>query len=815
MSDIEKLLGAMSLEEKIALLGGRDVWHTAPIPRVGIPAIKVSDGPNGVRGASRDLGPQAVCLPVGTALGATWNVDLVERLGKLLAEEVRLKSAHILLAPTVNIHRTPVAGRNFECFAEDPYLSGKLATAYIDGLQNNGAGACIKHFVCNDQEYERHSISVEVDERPLHEIYLEPFRLAIRDAKPWAVMSAYNRINGVFASEHDPLLKEILKGAWGFDGLVMSDWFGTYTPDVPASGVDLEMPGPARWMAGEHVLNALEQETLDFDALDDKVRRILRTAQKAGAFEQPVIAAERGEDRSDQRRLTREAAQETIVLLTNRDILPLHDKEIKTIAVIGELARWPNVMGGGSSQINAHPVVSPFEGIRSRAGDDIEVLYAPGCFMRKTYPALDPATLTTRDGQSGLRIRIFDNLDFSGEAAYEARTRLTSFAWFDKAVPNVNQGRFCVRLCGLFNPVESGRHTFSLSGIGESELTIDGELVLVSRSVDFGQGQKIYEMELQAGNSIMMQLDFRWEGEPLFRSFHLGHLPPQPDDLIADALAIAEKADVVVVLAGLTHEWESEGFDRTDMRLPSGQNELIAQTAAVNPNTIVVLNAGSAVEMPWVNDVRAVVEQWYNGQECGHALADILFGDENPSGKLPTTFPKRLADNPAYINYPGENGQVHYGEGIFVGYRYYDKKDLEPLFPFGHGLSYTKFGYDNLRLSAERITSAGKLLISCDVSNIGQRAGKEIVQLYVADRDSSLARPQKELKAFTKVGLDVGESKTVTFELDEEAFWFYDAAQGGWRTEAGEFEILIGASSRDLRLRGLVTLVEGSSIGPI
>ena len=806
MSDIEVLISEMGLDEKIAVLAGKDLWHTVPIARVGIPTIKVTDGPNGVRGASRDLGPPSVCLPVGTALGATWNVDLIERIGGLLAEEVRLKSAHILLAPTVNIHRTPIAGRNFECFSEDPYLSGQMATAYINGIQKNGAGACIKHFVCNDQEYQRHSISAEVNERPLREIYLEPFRLAIRGAKPWSVMSAYNRINGQFASENDKLLKTILKEEWGFDGLVISDWFGTYTPDVPAGGLDLEMPGPARWMAAGIVQAALDRGDLTMEALDDKVRRLLRTAERAGAFDNPEIAPEKGSDRPDLRRLTREAARETIVLLTNHNILPLNESNINSIAVIGELAHWPNVMGGGSSQIKAHPIVSPLEGIRSRAGEKIEVLYSPGCFMRKTYPVLDPATLKTATGEAGLTMQIFDNLDFSGESAYSAIVDKTSFGWWGNSVPTVNQDRFCVRLSGFFNPLETGLHSLGLSGIGESRLTIDGKLVLENKTTDYEEKQKTIELALESGKSYRLQLDYLWDGNAQNRSFHIGHLPPQPADLVADAVSIAKRADVVILLAGLTLEWEAEGFDRRDMRLPSGQDELIAKVAAVNPNTIVVLNAGSAVEMPWINNVSAVVEQWYNGQECGNALADVLFGDSNPSGKLPTTFPKRLEDNPAYINYPGENGQVHYGEGLFVGYRYYDKKDVEPLFPFGHGLSYTEFKYENLQVSASAFNAAEGVNVSFNLSNVGAHAGQEIVQLYVADSHATVARPEKELKAFAKVALAPGEIKRVAFQLDQEAFWFYDPAHGGWRTEAGEFEILIGASSRDLRLREVIIM---------
>ena len=809
MTDIEKLISEMTLDEKIAMLAGADLWHTVPNERLGIPAIKVSDGPNGARGAWNNLSPSSACLPVGMALGATWNVALLEQLGGLLAEEVQAKGAHILLAPTVNIHRTPIAGRNFECFAEDPYLSGQMATAYINGIQDRGVGACIKHFVCNDQEFERMSISAQVQERPLRELYLEPFRLAVRAAKPWAVMSAYNKVNGTWASENDTILKEILKQEWAFEGLVMSDWFGTYTPAVPAGGLDLEMPGPARWMSAGHVQAALDSGTLTLDALDDKVRRILRIVQTAGAFENPTLPAERSVDQPHQRQLLREAAQETIVLLTNQnELLPLQPQKLTRIAVIGELARWPNIMGGGSSQVTPHYVVSPLEGIVNRLGGEVEVRYAPGCFIHKMPPGLDPETLTTRDGQPGLELALYDNLDFSGEAAYTAVTPRTNFGWFDNSVPNVNQERFCMRLTGAFTPKESGQHTLGLSSVGQSRLFIDGDLVLDNWGEMQSNSEKTISPHLNAGQAYAIQLEFRWEGDPRWRTVRLGHMPPHAADLMAEAVALAQESDVVIVVAGLTSEWESEGYDRVDMSLPGDQDALIAQVAAVNPQTIVVLNTGSAVAMPWVDQVTAVIAQWYNSQECGNALADILFGDVSPSGKLPTTFPKRLEDNPAYLNYPGENGQVLYGEGLFVGYRYYDKKDVMPLFPFGHGLSYTRFEYSDLQLSASQFATSEGLKVQCQVRNAGARPGKEVVQLYVRDVQSSLVRPEKELKAFAKVSLEAGETKTVTFTLDQEAFWFYNPAAGGWQVEPGEFEILLGASSRDIRLRAAVEVVQ-------
>ena len=741
------------------------------------------------------------------ALGATWNCDLLEKVGAALAEEVRAKGAHILLAPTVNIHRTPIAGRNFECYSEDPYLSGQLASAYIHGIQGNGAGACIKHFVCNDQEFERRSISAQVEERPLREIYLEPFRLAVRGAKPWAVMSSYNRINGTYASENDTTLKVVLKGEWGFDGIVMSDWGGTYTAAVPTGGLDLEMPGPACWMSVENAMRALAAGTLTEADLDDKIRRLLRTIERAGAFEHPALLEERSQDRPEHRRLIREAAQETIVLLTNRKILPLSPKKVQTIAVIGQLARWPNVMGGGSSRVTPHYVVSPLEGIRARVGDNATVKYGIGCLINKRLPLPDPDCLQGEDGQKGLTLRAYDNLDFSGSPAYEKVADWRTFDWFNNSVPHVHPERFSVRLTGTFTAREGGVHTFSLTSVGQSRLYLDGKILIDNREASPSNSESIATKPLKAGQSCALKVEFRCEGDGLRRSLRLGHLPPHPADPISAAVRLARKADVVIVVAGLTAEWESEGFDRADMDLPGDQNELIEKVAAANPNTIVVLNSGSAVRMPWVDRVAAVLEQWYNSQECGHALADVIFGDVNPSGKLPTTFPRRLEDNPAFINYPGENGKVLYGEGLFVGYRYYDTKDIAPLFPFGHGLSYTSFEYSPLSLDAESFTAEGGLDVHLEVRNTGKRPGKEIVQLYVHDVSSALMRPEKELKAFAKVDLVPGKGKPIDFHLDREAFWYYNPAKGGWITEPGVFEILVGASSRDIRSSARVRLL--------
>ena len=805
MSQIDELLQQMTIEEKISMLAGADLWHSVPVPRLGIPQFRVTDGPNGARGAWGSMGPSSVATPVGIALGATWNPDLVEKVGNVLGDELKAKGAHILLAPTVNIHRTPIAGRNFECYSEDPFLSGMLASAYIKGIQSKNVGACIKHFVANDQEYERFSISSEVDERTLREIYLEPFRIAIRNAKPWAVMSAYNRVNGTYACENDHTLLEILKGEWKYEGMVMSDWFGTYDKDVPNGGLDLEMPGAARWMSEEHVKRALDDGPLTEEMLDDKVRRLLRVIETARLFANPELQPERAENKPGHRKIIREAAREAIVLLKNNGTLPL--KKVKSIAVIGPNAQTAQILGGGSSSVTPHYAISPFEGIKNRAGDKIKVQAAPGCFIYKTLPAPAPETLSTADGRRGLRLRLFNGTEFGGEPVYQDITTRTQYGWFENTVPNVDQEAFSLVLEGSFTPQESGMQTLALSMVGWGKLYLDEKLIIDHTADSDMARQLTADLKLEGGKAYPLRIEYSWKGNPRWRSLSFGHQPPHAKDLIAEAVKLARNSDVVVVVAGLTHEWESEGFDREDMKLPGAQDELIERVVKANRNTIVVLNAGSPVEMPWIDKVPAVLQLWYNSQEQGNALADVLFGDVNPSGKLPTTFPVRLQDNPAYINYPGENGKVRYGEGIFVGYRYYDKKEIEPLFPFGHGLSYTTFQYSNLRLSAKSLTPNELLKVRLDVTNSGKVTGKEVIQLYVRDVNATVARPPKELKAFAKVELAPKQTKTISFTLDREAFWFFDVAANTWNIEAGDFEILIGSSSRDIRLRETFVLL--------
>ncbi len=805
---ITSWLEALTLEEKVAMLAGESAWFTMPVERLGIPRVKVTDGPNGARGegSSGTHKTTAACFPVGIALAATWNRALIEQVGIALAEETRTKSAHMLLAPTVNTHRSPVNGRNFECYSEDPYLTAQIAVAYINGVQSQGVGATIKHFVCNDSEFQRNTISSEVGDRALREIYLPPFKAAVRDAGVWAVMTAYNRVNGTYVSEHDALVNGILKGEWGFDGLVMSDWTGTYSA-IPAVkyGVDLEMPGPTRWR-GAPIVTAVENGEIDISVIDDHVERLLRTAIRVDAENWLATDPEQSIDAPAHRALARQVATEAIVLLKNDPaVLPLDAQKLQSVAIIGPNAKVAQIMGGGSSQVPAHYRVTPFEGVLSKLSQATRVDYELGCVNGRMLPVLDETHLTpTRAEGEGLYVEYFDNLDLDGEPVQTLLAANTQQIWFDENPLHIQT--FSARFSGTFTAAVDGPHGFSLTSNGPTRVWLDGEILFDHWIQTPGQrglfspaaNEIMIEIDMVAGQAVTLVIEHSQGKNRSFYGFRLGCRMPDVRPSIKRAAAIAAQADVALVFAGLNGDWESEGGDRLDMDLAGEQDALIAAVAAANPNTVVVLNTGSPITMPWLDDVAAVVQAWFGGQELGNAVADVLFGDANPSGKLTETFPLRLVDNPAFINYPGENGRVHYGEGIFVGYRYYEKKQIAPLFPFGFGLSYTTFAYDNLRLSANEITPDQTLIVEIDITNTGSRAGQEVVQLYVRDVTSNLMRPPKELKGFAKVALEPGETRTVAMTLDRDSLAYYDDLMQQWFAEAGEFEVLVGSSSADI-----------------
>lgn len=685
--DIKKIISEMTLEEKAGLCSGLDVWHTKGIDRLDIPSIMMADGPHGLRKQTKsglELGAKksvpATCFPTASALACSWDRKLIRKVGEALGEECNAEKVDILLGPGTNIKRSPLCGRNFEYYSEDPYLSSEIAASFIQGVQSQGVGTSLKHFAANNQEYLRMVIDVIVDERTLREIYLASFEGAVKKSQPWTVMCSYNRLNGEYCSEKRSLLNDILKEEWGFEGFVVSDW-GAVNDRVQglAAGLELEMPSSGG-VRDKEIVDAVKAGKLPESVLDQAVERMLKIIFKAADNNKKGIPY----DKEKHHQLAREVAAECIVLLKNEDgILPL--KKEGTIAIIGDFAKNPRYQGGGSSHVNPAKLDNAYEEINKIIGGSGKALYAKGY----------------HDDMSG----------------------------------------------GIF---------------GSKEFTSESDL---------------------------------------------------PDDgLIREAQEIAAKADTAIVFAGLPESYESEGFDRKHMRIPEGHRKLIEAVADVQKNTVVVLSNGSPVEMPWLDKVKGVLECYLGGQAGGGAVADILFGIKNPSGKLAETFPVRLNDNPSFLNFPGDNKKVEYREGIFVGYRYYDTKGIAPLFPFGHGLSYTNFEYTDIALDKAQISDNESVKISVKVKNTGNMKGKEIIQVYVRDVESTVIRPVKELKGFEKVELAPGEEKTVEITLDKRAFAYYNTEIGDWHVESGEFEILVGRSSADIVLREKITVNSTVSI---
>lgn len=802
MSDrIEQLADQMTLEEQVAILSGEDFWSVPAIARLGIGKLRVTDGPNGARGGGSLIGGvKSASFPVGIALGATWNTQLVHEIGAALADEVKSKQAHMLLAPTVNIHRSVTNGRNFECYSEDPILSGALAVAYIVGLQEQGIGATIKHFVGNESEIERTTISSEIDERALREIYLIPFEWVVKKAQTWGVMSSYNRLNGTFTSEHNWLLTDVLRGDWGYDGIVMSDWFGSHsTEQTVNAGLDLEMPGPSR-DRGQKLLDAIQSGAVSPKTLRLRVIAMLRLMERVGSLDDHRDFHEAANDRPEHRALIRRAGAEAAVLLKNNGVLPL--KGDGTIAVIGPNAKIAQIMGGGSAQLNAHYRVSPWEGLVSALGED-RLTYAPGCTNHRFEPLL----------RGRFKVEYFANETLSGEPAHIGEQDEAQAFW----IGNVGGGKvdplhFSARLTGSFTPEVSGEYRVGIYAAGFGKVFVDGKLV-ADAATNWTKGRTFFEegcdevvgtIHLEAGRSYEVVITFVTKNFATLglAAFAAGIGRPLGDDAIAEAVRLARNADTALVFIGRNGEWDTEGSDLPSIDLPGRQNELVAAIANANPNTIVVLQTGGPVEMEWIGSVRALLQAWYPGQEAGNAIADVLTGAAEPSGRLPQTFPVRWADNPAHSQdrevYPGLEGKVRYEEGIFVGYRHYDRLGMTPLFPFGFGLGYAQFELGGLSVDDSAFEADGAVSVEATVSNVSDREGAAVVQLYVSDDAASDPRPAKELKAFAKVKLAAGESRQVTLTLDARAFAFFRPQARHWLVEDGSFTLRVGLSSADL-----------------
>ncbi len=794
---VEDLLQRMTLEEKALLTTGESYMDTRRIERLGIPALKMTDGPHGVRW------DKTTCFPTDLGLAATWDPALVRRVGVALAEETLARGRNVILGPCINIHRDARGGRNFESFGEDPYLAGRMAVAYVLGVQSRKVGTSTKHFAVNNQEWERMTISAEIDERTLREIYLPAFKAAVQEGKTVTIMAAYNRVSGLYCCAQPRLLTDILKNEWGFKGLVVSDWGAVHgTVDSALAGLDLEMPGPGPFF-GEPLLKAVQNGEVSEEILNDKVRRILRVIFSLGLFEKPDRQDEGRVDTPGHRALARESGAAGLVLLKNeKRVLPFDRQAVKSIAVIGPNAAILRTGGGGSSSVNPTYTVSPLDGLKNAAGK-IAIRFSEGCILPGDLTPIPSEELCPPDGKEGehgLRGEYFTNANLEGQPVLTRVDSQVNFDWGPGSPgPDIPPDYFSVRWTGRLTPAHSGSYTLGITSDDGCRLWLDGKL-LFDYWVNQAGITRSAEVELEAGRAYEIRAEyFEQTGNAMVR---LGWAYAG-NRLIAEAAKLAAESDVAVVFAGISYQQEGEGFDRADLELPGEQNELIAAVARANPRTVVVLNNGTPLNMTaWIDQVPAVIEAFYPGQEGGNAIADVLFGDVNPSGKLPMTLPRRLEDTPAFAHYPGRDGKVHYREGLMVGYRYYDTREVAPLFPFGHGLSYTEFTYSNLQISADANEQNYRINVSVDVANTGRRAGAEVVQLYVRDVQSSLERPQKELKAFQKVALRPGEKKTVQLALDRSALEFYDPARNAWIAEPGEFEILVGRSSRDIRLKG-------------
>lgn len=755
--NIEALLDRMSLEEQVSLLAGEDFWTTVAIDRLGIPKIKVTDGPNGARGGGSLVGGvKATCYPVAIALGATWNPDLVAEMGTSLGGQVKSKGASVLLAPTVNIHRSGLNGRNFECYSEDPVLTASLAVAYIKGVQSQGVAATIKHYAGNESEVERQTMSSEIDERALREIYLPPFEQAVKKAAVMAVMSSYNRLNGTYTSEHNWLLTDVLRAQWGFDGIVMSDWFGSHsTAETVNAGLDLEMPGPSRDRS-DKLVDAVRQGSVTPETVRAAAGRILTLLQRVGALEAAPDLSEHAHDLPQDCALIRKLGADGAVLLKNEDdVLPLAKTGLRRIAVIGPNAAEARVMGGGSAQINAHYSISPLDGLRAALDGVIEVSHAVGCSNGRLAQLFN----------GSIEARYYQGSGCQGEPLVIVNEQNGEFFWFDLPSPDLSLKDFSVRMTGTFTPEADGPYVFGMTNAGFAKLYVDDGLV-IDGATDWTRGENFFGtanseireiLDLQAGRSYTITVDYLSPPPADYginiTAIRFGIEKVLGDDAVQDAVATAENADVALICVGRNGQWDTEGLDLPDMRLPGRQEELIERVSAANPNCIVILQTGGPVEMPWLDKVRAVLQLWYPGQELGHAVADMLFGDQEPGGRLPQTFPRQLTDNAAMTGdptvYPGRDGHVRYAEGVFVGYRHHDARDVEPLFPFGFGLGYTTFLWEAAKASTTVMTDDG-IEIVVGVTNTGTRAGSDVVQLYVTPPASDIDRPVKELRAFAK-----------------------------------------------------------------
>ncbi len=805
---VADLMARLTLAEKVTLLAGASSFALHGVERLGIPSLRMSDGPTGVRSIK---GEAATVFPVGVAVAATWNPQTARDVAAAIGREARALGEHVVLAPTINMMRIPTWGRNFETYSEDPYLAGVMGVGFVQGLQGEGIGASLKHYAANNQELERFAVDARVGARALREIYLAAFERVVAQADPWTVMASYNKLNGTLAAEHRELLTDILKAEWGYEGIVVSDWTAVRSTAPSANaGLDLEMPGPAKWF-GEKLLAAVTAGEVSAAQIEDNARRVVRLIVRCGLVDGAAPPA--GELRTPRHKaIAFEAACEAMTLLKNDgNLLPLAT-DLKTIALVGPNAARVLLQGGGSSQVTTDSLRTMAEGLRERLGQGVTVLEALGVDNDPFPPAADRRQFSPdfeRSGE-GLAARYFERPDLTGEPNRTGVER-HMMRWVSSAMASARRTAYAsFRWSGWYWPESTGVFEFGLRATGQATLRLDGEVLMSpedpatpDRFDVMGNlvPRRLATANLVAGRGYRIELDYT-PASADNDYLALGvRTPAEPMSLAIDAAA---KADAVILVLGSAVVTEAEGYDRADMDLPGDQNALAHAVLAANPNTVVVLNTGSPFILPWINAAPAVLQMWLPGETGPDALAAVLFGARDPGGRLPVTFPKAFGDHPAHQPNP-DPLICDYAEGLAIGYRYFDAAPVRPLFPFGHGLAYTKFEITDLELPTTARAGAS-VSLRVTVRNTGDRPGSEVVQVYVAQLDPRLPRPPKELKAFAKVRLEAGETRVVTLSLEPRAFAPYDPDTGTWPIDAGAYDVLVGRSAGDIRVKGTVVL---------
>ena len=806
MSDrVARLLEEMTVEEAVALLAGATLWETVAIPRLGIPAVRVIDGPSGARG-KEFLAHPSLNVPAESALGATWDPDLVGRIGSLLGRQVRAKGARVHLAPTLNLHRTPVGGRNFEAFSEDPWLAATLAKAYVEGVQSEGAASCVKHFVGNDTEFERTTIDSRIDEATLREVYLRPFEAAAVDAGAGAVMASYNGVNGTAVTENAALLQRVLRDDWSFKGPVFSDWWGTRsTVEALVAGTDLEMPGPTA-QRGAKLVDAVEQGLVDRATVTGATERLLRLFDEIGALDDGGPAPDRTLDTGEDRATLQETAASAMVLLRNEPVdgepvLPLDASRPRRLAVVGPNAARGQFNGGGSAIVRPTRSSHPLDALTSRLVG-WEIVHADGCSIDRRRPPIDPRRCTDP------RAELFADPDGAADPQTEpdrvVPVDTTRLLWFDDPFQEGRTPRFSARFRTTFTADRGGLWTFGMTSVGDASMYVDGRLVLDNSDLEtpeiaaMGKPEVSTSLDLGEGDSFELAACLRriGDGDGL-SALLIGCTPPPVEDPIAEAVEAARSADVSVVIAGTNGDWETEGRDREDLDLPGDQDALIRAVAAVSRRTIVVINAGSPVAMPWLEEVDAVMVAWFAGQALGDAMVDVLTGETEPQGRLPMTFPRAIEDTPAFEHHPGRGGIAEYGEGRLIGHRWFDTNDVDPLFPFGFGLGYALTEVASTEL-------VGSHEVGVTVRNPTARDGVAVVQVYAHMPDRTGLRsdePAQRLVGFAKLEVPAGDEVSAVVGLDPRAYQHWDEDGHGWFDHRRPVELRVGTSSRSVAAR--------------